>query len=600
MPCQEGKLGKMKRIISLLLTVVMLFGIATVLAACGTPKNPGAQIAVYLGEEVYDFDPTDYYADDNAEQVMSLLFEPLFSVNKKGKLECAAADDYEVDEDERTITITLRESYWSDGSLVTADQFVYAWRKLLDASSANPAAALLYDIEGAIDVKTGEKTKNSADLGVERLETDVIKITYRQGADYKQLLKNLASLATSPLHFDNYERAPEYWSKNSNTWVFNGPFQISTIDRDEGEFTLERNLGYHQKPDTKDYDEEVNPHKLISVFGVDGAPVALTYANIENNTVFYMGDAGLVQRSSKRADEVRDDLSTYSYVFNTEKTLFTKKEVRRALSLAIDRNAIITAITYGKAADGFLPDIVVDIASGGELTTNALISGSASLTEANTLLNSVSAWLSGLSAEEKTIELTINCDEESKAIANLVKAAWEGLGVGLTVRINALTSVTNEVAGLDVEDSAIQYLVKQAAVGGVRDFDVIAVDWQMYSTDAFVGLASFSSTLNGNGVSFNDVGAAVARYNISGWSNAQYDTYINEAYAATSSGTRAEKLRQAEALLIDEMPIIPLVFNQNFVYTAGGISKLAYDAYGNFILTDLKQKNYEDYLPSED
>ena len=589
----------MKKIISLLLTVVMLFGIVTVLAACGTPANPGAQIKVYLGDEVYDFDPTDYYTDDNAEQVMSLLFEPLFSVNKKGKLECAAADDYDVDEDERTITITLRESYWSDGSLVIADHFIYAWRKLLDASTANPAAALLYDIEGAVDVKTGEVTKNSADLGVERLETDVIKITYRQGADYKQLLKNLASIATSPLNFDSYEKAPEYWTKNSNTWVFNGPFQISTIDRDDGEFTLERNLGYHQSPDTKDYDEQVNPHKLVSVFGVDGAAVALSYANIENNTVFYMGDAPLSQRSSKSASEVLDDLSTYSYVFNTDKTLFTKKEVRRALSLAIDRNAIISAITYGKAADGFLPDIVVDTASGSELTTNALISGEAKRAEAISLLNSVSGWLSGLSAADKKIVLTVNCDEQSKKIATLVKTAWEGLGVGITVELDYVTSVSNNVAGLDIEDSAIQSIVKKAAETGVRDFDVIAVDWQMYSTDAFVGLAAFSSILNGNGVNFGDRGEAILRYNISGWSSETYDTYINDALAATGSA-RGDKLRQAEALLIDEMPIIPLVFNQNFVYIGNGISKLAYDAYGNFILTDLKQKNYEDYLPTEE
>ena len=207
----------MKKIVSLLLTVVMLFGVISVLAACGTPKNPGAQIAVYLGDEVYDFDPTDYYVDDNAEQVMSLLFEPLFSINKKGKLECAAADDYDVDEDNRTITITLRESYWSSGDLVTADHFVYAWRKLLDANTSNPAAALLYDIEGAVDVKTGEQTKNSSDLGIERLGKDTIKITYREGASYNQLLKNLANIATSPINFDNYEKAPDYWTKNAST-----------------------------------------------------------------------------------------------------------------------------------------------------------------------------------------------------------------------------------------------------------------------------------------------------------------------------------------------------------------------------------------------
>ncbi len=590
----------MKRIVSLFLTVVMLFGIVTVLAACGAPKNPGAEIAVYLGDEVYDFDPTDYYADDNAEQVMSLLFEPLFSINKKGKLECAAADDYDVDEDDRTITITLRESYWSDGTLVTADHFIYAWRKLLDASTSNPAAALLYDIEGAVEVKKGEETKNSGALGLERLEKDVIKITYREGGNHEQLLKNLASLATAPIHFDNYEKAPDYWTKNSSIWVFNGPFQISSIDRDEGEFTLQRNVGYHQSPDKKDYDNEVIPYKLVSVFGVDGAAISLTYSDIENKTVFYMGDASLAQRQAKSANTVIDDLSTYSYVFNTEKTLFTKKEVRRALSLAIDRDAIISAIKYGKAADGFLPDVVVNLANGKELNTNTLISGGAKTAEAGALLTSVSSWLSGLSAEEKTIELTVNNDEQSKAIANLVKSAWEALGVGITVQINAVGSVTNEVAGLEIEDSAIQSIIKNAAATGVRNFDVIAVDWQMYSKDAFVALAAFTTTINGNGVNFGANGESISRYNISGWSNAQYDTYINEAYAATSLSTRGEKLSSAEALLVEEMPIIPLVYNQNFVYTSKEISKLTYDAYGNFVLTELKQKNYEDYLQDED
>lgn len=599
MPCSGRKNQEMKKIISLLLTAVMLFGMVSVLSACGAPKNPGAEIAVYLGDEVYDFDPTDYYADDNAEQVMSLLFEPLFSINKKGKLECAAADDYEVDEDNRTITITLRESYWSDGTLVIADHFIYAWRKLLDASTSNPAAALLYDVEGAIAVKQGEETKNSGALGLERLETDVIKITYREGGNYKQLLANLASLATAPIHFDSYEKAPDYWTKNSSIWVFNGPFQISSIDRDEGEFTLERNLGYHQSPDKKDYDNIVTPHKLVSVFGVDGAPISLTYSDIENKAVFYMGDATLAQRASKGASVVLDDLSTYSYVFNTEKALFSKKEIRRALSLAIDRDAIITAIKYGKAADGFLPDNVVNIANGSELNSNALISSGAKLAEAGALLNSVSSFLANLSAEEKAVELTVNNDEQSKAIANIVKAAWEALGVGITVEINAVGSVANEIAGLEIEDSEIQALVKSAAIGN-RNFDVIALDWQMYSKDAFVALASFTSDLNGNGVSFGANGEAISRYNISAWSNAQYDAYINEAYAAASLSERGEKLKLAEELLIEEMPIIPLVYNQNFVYTSKEISNLSHDAYGNFILTELKQKNYEDYLPRED
>ncbi|MBR2432116.1 MAG: hypothetical protein IKB23_04290, partial [Clostridia bacterium] len=65
----------MKRIISLLLASCLLFGAMLSLASCGAPEDDGAEIAVNLGGEVFDFDPTDYYTDSNADQIMSLLYE---------------------------------------------------------------------------------------------------------------------------------------------------------------------------------------------------------------------------------------------------------------------------------------------------------------------------------------------------------------------------------------------------------------------------------------------------------------------------------------------------------------------------------------------
>ena len=118
----------MKRIVCLLLALIMLFTSAICLFSCGEPEDDGAEIAVYLGERVYDFDPGDYYVDSNADQIMSLLYDPLFRVNEKGKLVLdGAADDYSVDEDTRTIVITLRETYWSNSKPVIAADFVYAW-----------------------------------------------------------------------------------------------------------------------------------------------------------------------------------------------------------------------------------------------------------------------------------------------------------------------------------------------------------------------------------------------------------------------------------------------------------------------------------------
>ena len=81
----------MKKILCLFLAVAMMVLSLAILSSCGAPKDDGAQIDIYLGNQVFDFDPTEYYVDSNAEQVLALLYEPLFRINNGGGLECAAA-----------------------------------------------------------------------------------------------------------------------------------------------------------------------------------------------------------------------------------------------------------------------------------------------------------------------------------------------------------------------------------------------------------------------------------------------------------------------------------------------------------------------------
>ena len=142
----------MKKIVSLLLSAALVLGLAFSLASCAeAPADAGAEFSVYLGADVYDFDPTDYYVDSNAEQVMSLIFEPLFKLDDEGNRDFAMAEDYEVDIIDRKIEIFLRESYWSDGQLVKAADFVYAWSEiLLQPNKPNPAAALLYELDNLV------------------------------------------------------------------------------------------------------------------------------------------------------------------------------------------------------------------------------------------------------------------------------------------------------------------------------------------------------------------------------------------------------------------------------------------------------------------
>ncbi len=571
----------MKKIVTLLLTVVMLVGVSSVLVSCGSPDDEGAEISVYLGEEIYDFDPTEYYADSNAEALMSLLYEPLFSVNAKGKLECSAAKKYSIDKKKGEIVIELKESYWSDGKRVVADDYIYAWTKLiLEPNNANPAAALFFDIDNALAIKNGEAS--IYDFGARQTDIYEITIKYRDGADTDRLLKNLASIATAPLREDIVTSAPTYWSKSTGIAVFNGPFKLSLLDYEEGSLTVSRNEGYHQKMTSEKYTKFVTPHHLNSTFNVDGNEVALSYSDIESKTVFYMTDASLADRKAN-ADKatVSDDLSVYSYVFNTKNPLFAIKEVRKALSAAIDRNAIIEAITFGKAANGFIPDMIDTF--GGE----ALISTDATRNVANALLAGVD--LSGVSKE---FTLTVNDDPESVAIAELVKASWEALDAGFTVNIEKLGKIDSTVSGNDFFDSALQVLLSEIAVGAA-DYDVIALDWQLYSTDPFVTLSAFSTAFSGMGKNFV---TGESRTNISGWTDMQYDSLINAAYKATDAEARNEALRSAEELLVDSAPIAPIVFNQNFSFSSADISGVTTDAFGNFVLDKMSLANYKEYL----
>ena len=579
----------MKRIFSLLLCVALLVGMVSVLSGCDADDD-GAYISVYLTDVVYDLDPTEYYADDNAAQLMSLLYEPLFSLTKKGKLKEAAAENYEIDKEERTIVIELRESYWSNGARVTADDFIYAWRdRILAPARANAAAPLLYDIENALEIKQGKVDINS--FGAMRTGVYEITIKYREGADPEQILKNLASVATAPVYQPTVSAAPNTWSKLGGTCTTNGPFQVGSYDV-KNAFTLTRNNGYHQPSTSEDLTKFVTPNVLAS-FWADGKKVSLTYEQVQNKVLFFIGNPDLADRAENIKKATIADLpSTYSYVFNTENPLFADAKVRYALALAVDRAAILQAVTYGDIAYGYLPGVLDK-----EFET-AVFSASANLALAQQKL----AEATIAEGVEKKFTLTIAPDEVSAKIAEIVVANWAALG--FEVNVVKATPVSSQLPGSaetteTIVDSGIQKLLKEAAAGHYN-YDCLALDLQMYSSDPFVALCAFTSDMNGNGVDFT--GAAnvpVSRKHISGFSSTDYDALIKSAYLA-SGDDRQDLLRQAEEMLLKAAPIVPLLHNQNAAYISKDLDDVTYDGFGNFVFTDADLKNYQDYLPSEE
>jgi ABC-type oligopeptide transport system substrate-binding subunit len=93
---------------------------------------------------------------------------------------------------------------------------------------------------------------------------------------------------------------------------------------------------------------------------------------------------------------------------------------------------------------------------------------------------------------------------------------------------------------------------------------------------------------------------SVARKNIAGWSDSEYDALVAAALAATNKKDRAAKLAEAENYLISQMPVCPLVFNESFVFTGSKISKLEFDGLGNLVFTDVKLGSYKKFLKPEE
>lgn len=592
----------MKRIISLLLALTVVVGCMTVLSSCGQ-EDSGAEIEVYLGNEVYDLDPSDYFVSDNAAQFMSLLFEPLFRLDEDGKLEEAAADSYEIDEEKREIRVVLRESYWSDGNRVVPNDFIFAWERLLNPENSNPAAALLYDIEGALEVKTGAASSLYSAGANNYGDGKTILINYREGANPEQLLKNLASIATAPVRQSIFESAPEFWSKGVSSIATNGAFMLAVYNTVTGEICLERNVGYHQPRESKNYDKHVLPYKLVNFWTANDRMATLSYADIEREKpVFFLGEASKQARADskfKDAAEVYDALSTFTLAFTSDNEIFKDAAVRKALSAALDRNAIAAALGFGKAATGFLPTAVKG-ANG-----NAFLP-SKTIAVAKDASAALPAAVRGAS-----ITVALNKDAKNEVIGEAIKAAWGPNGLGLNVTVTYVTTKTltvfDEALGGNVNyaDSAIQFAVKTAAEGGDCGYDIVGFDWQMYSADPFVALASLSSKLNGNGfvpTSDSVQGTDEFRKPLAVWTAAkaqEYDTLIDAAYKAKDAATRDSKLASAAGLIAEDIPVIPVVFNQHFSVTAKGLSRVEVDYFGNFSFARAKLRKYTKYFVYE-
>ncbi len=571
--------------------MLALVMVACCFVSCSTldGEDKGSIITLYFGDEIYDFDPTQSYTNDVVAQLTTLMFEGLTTLDSKGDWKKGMMESYELLEDDdgnTKLQITLRKTKWSDGRPVQANDFVYAWKRLLEPSFRSDAACLLYDIKNARDIKMGDKTVD--DLKVSAVETYVLEIEFEHEVDIDAFLRTCASPALVPLRDDKVGQS-EDWAKKSSTMLTNGPFDVRKIVYGS-ELRLERSSYYYRDTEKNQaLDKYVIPYRLRVLFSNGDEAGQLEKFNLEETTaqnVYYLADIALASRG-EYADsaEVSDALNTYTYYFNTSNELFEDAKVRRALSLALDRQAIADTLVFADAATGFVPTGISDKKLSEDFRANGgeLVSASADVDAAKSLLKEAGVT-------KGTFSITCRDDEVDLAVAEIAKNSWEALG--FTVKIDK--KGTKERPSENANESAVyDDLFTEAYESG--DFDVIAVESQALANDAYAILAPYATKYSGNGVDMeSDIYDIIGH--VTGYASADYDALIDSVYNAATAAERSDALHQAEAKLAEDMPAIPVVFLKNaYLSNSKVLSGFKTTFWGTTDFKKVKMKNYMDY-----
>ena len=580
----------MKRCLALILCLLMLLCSFASCASKEEEENPGAYVKMYLADPVYNFDPARAYGNESALKIVSLLYESLFVLDEKGKVQKSLVTDYTIDKEENSMLLTLREdAFWSDGTAVSANDIVFAWSRILDSSKSFDAAVLLYDIKNARACKEGD-VPSIDDVGVQALNKSELQIEFEDGVNYDDFLRKLTSYALVPLRSDVVGRAAKEidWAKSTTTIVTSGPFRLRTVSYvpENAGITLERNAYYRRDFMDDPLDKSVTPFRLIIDYTMSDDEILAAY---EAGEIFYVGDIPLSLRSKYTLEawekemkaDVSDALSTHAYIFNQNaeingEKLFANAKVRQALSLAIDRTAIAEAIVFAEAANGLVPNGVFNANKNKETFRNNDSDGLA-LTASSTAGQLLSE--AGITASKYSFAISVPAyDEVHVKIAEMVAEAWNALGFKVTV---------DAIENVDNKDTAIS---TGATILGVKDdifyencaagkYEVMAIDYTALSADPFTVLAPFAKGYTGGASVLPNATQFNVAIHASGYNNPDYDAKIQAAYDEKDIEARAAILHEAEDILMADLPIVPIIYNKNVVLQSKELSKIEYSYY---------------------
>jgi len=492
-----------------------------IFSSCSAPSNVERAIEEQvlhfgLGAEPQYLDP-HLATSVAAHNILSALLEGLVSEDPKTLQPLpGVAESWQISSDKKRYLFQLRkDALWHNGDSVTAHDFVYSYKRILNPDLGAKYASMLHVLKNAKIYHSGEKVWEEADVGVTAINDYSLELILENQTPY--FLELLNHYAWFPVHpptiekFDAFARIGTKWTKPEN-FIGNGPFKLSehkinsVIEASVAETYWDRNQ------------TRLSAIKFYPIETADTEERAFRTGYLHVTQTVSSDRIEFLKLNHPEWIHFEPYLGTYYYRFNLEKPPFDDVRVRKALSLSVNRDLLVEKVLKG----GQLPAYCFTPPNTGGFTAKEGYGYDPK--KAKQLLDS---YLKEKGMDElPPFELSYNTSEGHKKVAEALQAMWK------------------KALGIEIQLLNMEWKVFLSTISN-GDYSIARAGWIGDYVDANTFLHLWR-TGDGN--------------NLTGWSNADYDLSLQLAEQSLEPLERFTHFQKCEDLLADEVPILPLYF----------------------------------------
>ena len=499
---------------------------AALLAACGSNNSSSSSAKKTLtwmdSAEIPTMDMSKA-TDVTSFNQLSNTMEGLYRLGKGSKLEKGLATSEKVSKDGKTYTFTLRKSKWSDGSELTAKDFVYSWQRTVNPKTASQYSYLFSGIKNADQIVAGKKPVSS--LGIKAVGKYKLVVTLERRIAYFDKLMGFA------VFFPQSEKAVnKYGSKYgtaSKYMLYNGPFKQTGWTGSNLSWKMVKNPYYWDKKNVK-----LDTIKW-SVQKTPSTAYNLYQSNKLDATA--LDSSQTKQLKNQKGYTSLNQGATFYLQFNVAKNKdLANANIRKALSLAVNRKGLTTTLGGNSVpANTLTPTQLTDV-NGEDYTkrisksAEALYPATPDKSEAVKYLNK---GLKELGVSKISFKILSDDTDAGNKTTESLQSNFE--------------STFGKKVSVSVQNLPFKTRLSRSTSG---NFDIVVSGWS----------ADFADP-----ISFLDLFTSTNAENNGKWKNSQYDKLVADSKTTASSSKRWSDLTKAEEILLNDVGVSPLYYDTN-------------------------------------